>query len=83
MNFGSVPADRIRARNNQPPREGGKFVLYWMVANRRTASGTYGAVLRTSARRARPIESAIESEITSVMPIARWLDHHRLRRPDR
>jgi len=32
----SVPASRIRPLNTGPVRDDGKFVLYWMVASRRT-----------------------------------------------
>ena len=31
-----VPALRIRALNDSPPRAEGDYVLYWMIANRRT-----------------------------------------------
>ena len=31
-----VPPGRIRALNDAPPRSGGGFVLYWMIAARRT-----------------------------------------------
>ncbi len=33
----TVPALRIRAVNDAPPRDDGTFVLYWMVAARRTS----------------------------------------------
>ncbi len=33
-----IPADRIRVRNDAPVRPGGDYVLYWMIANRRTRS---------------------------------------------
>jgi len=32
----SVPSSRIRLLNAEPVRAGGKFLLYWMVASRRT-----------------------------------------------
>ncbi len=33
---GGVPAIRVRAANARPPRGDGQFVLYWMIAARRT-----------------------------------------------
>lgn len=36
MKPGDVPAARLRDLNQQPVRPGGEFVLYWMIANRRT-----------------------------------------------
>ena len=32
----SVPSSRIRLLNDAPARDDGKFLLYWMVASRRT-----------------------------------------------
>ncbi|GIW98345.1 MAG: deoxyribodipyrimidine photo-lyase [Pirellulaceae bacterium] len=34
----SVPSLRIRPLNDRLPRSGGRFVLYWMIANRRARS---------------------------------------------
>ncbi len=34
----TVPAIRLRTVNDAPPRAGGRYVLYWMIAARRTRS---------------------------------------------
>ena len=40
MGFGSclmsVPASRVRLENDRPINPGGRYVLYWMIAARRT-----------------------------------------------
>lgn len=47
-----VPEVRVRAANDRPVRAGGRWVLYWMVAARRT---TFSFALQRAADRAREL----------------------------